>query len=100
MSSDIAEAMKLKLYEHIIGLAHDSIDIIQIKVYENAKQPIPQTVIDSILGRTQSKAISKPASPQPNSGISTAPNTPGINETVTTEADNREGKKEDTAKPY
>jgi len=52
---EMAEAMKLKLYEHIFGLGHDVIDLVQIRVYEGAGQQIPETVVNDIMARTQAK---------------------------------------------
>jgi len=90
----ISEAMMYKLYEHLFGIGHDAIDIVQIRVYSNAGIPIPQSVIDSILGRTQPKTVSS------DSDTSTKPETQSQLPRETTPATKSPEQAKETPKTY
>jgi len=97
----MTEAMKMKLYEHIFGLAHDTIDIVQIRMYENAHKPIPDSIVRSIMGRTQSENVSKPADSTVSTGTHPPSDKPGTPKaTESTESSQTEQDKAKATTPY
>jgi len=89
--SEVAEAVRNKLFEHLFSMGRDIIDIVEVEVFKNAKGGIPEELSNRVLHISSHKRTTDSGNAEPSSGDSSE---------STSQSPGKTSQGEEESKPY